>query len=631
MLDESFAERFGFREFWIDGRDFYLNGSRIYLSAVPFDNAEVSAAAATYEGAKETMRRMKSFGINFVYTHNYGCEPGTHLSFTEILRAADDTGMLVALSQPHFGQYKWQAADADQKNGYARDAAFYVRVAGSHPSVIMYSTSHNATGYVEGNNPDMIDGIQDPRPDWAKNGVKVPLRAEAILKRLDPSRIVYHHSSGNLGSIYSLNFYTNFTPIQEMDDWFGHWATKGVKPLFTCEFAVPCTWDWTMYRGWYRGGREFGSAAVPWEYCMAEWNSQFYGDRAFKISEAEKANLRWEAKKFREGGGWHRWDFPHQVGAIEFEEQFPILAQYLNDNWRAFRTWGLSANNPWQYSDFWKLRPGVKRDRKVFNVDWEHLQRPGFSPDYSERPFQTLVTAYERSDWEPNEAGKALLRNNMPLLAYIAGKPAAFTSKDHNFTPGEVVEKQLILINNSRRTVTADYEWGMAMSKARAAFERRQNISIPTGEQVRIPILIQLPEDVGPGGLELQAEVRFSTGEQQTDTFAINVLPHPELVKVTPKIAVFDSRGETTRMLDGMGVRYHSIDAAAGLAGYDMLVIGKGALTVDGPGPDVSRVRDGLKVLCSNRPGTCWRSGSGSAWRSTVCGKSSSGCRIIPS
>ena len=58
------------------------------------------------------------------------------------------------------------------KNGYARDAAFYVRVAGSHPAVVMYSTSHNATGYVEGNNPDMIDGIQDPRPDWAKNGVK---------------------------------------------------------------------------------------------------------------------------------------------------------------------------------------------------------------------------------------------------------------------------------------------------------------------------------------------------------------------------------------------------------------------------------------------------------------------------
>src|SRR5205823_4773315 len=48
--DSILPIRFGFREFWIDGRDFYLNGSRIYLSCVPYDNAAVSAAAATYEG-----------------------------------------------------------------------------------------------------------------------------------------------------------------------------------------------------------------------------------------------------------------------------------------------------------------------------------------------------------------------------------------------------------------------------------------------------------------------------------------------------------------------------------------------------------------------------------------------------
>ena len=73
--------RFGFREFWIDGRDFFLNGSRIFLSAVPLDNAQVGAALATYEAAKESLVRLKSFGINFVYTHNYGCEPGSHLGF----------------------------------------------------------------------------------------------------------------------------------------------------------------------------------------------------------------------------------------------------------------------------------------------------------------------------------------------------------------------------------------------------------------------------------------------------------------------------------------------------------------------------------------------------------------------
>jgi beta-galactosidase/beta-glucuronidase len=338
VLDIGWPVRFGFREFWIDGRDFYLNGSRIFLSSVPLDNAQVGAAWAIYEGARESLLRLKSFGINFVYAHNYGCEPGSHLSFAEILRAADDVGMLVALSQPHFSHYEWKDPDADTTNGYARHAEYYVRSAQNHPSVVAYSMSHNATGYSDDMNPDMIDGIQAPRDQWSANNAKLALRAEAIVKRLDPSRIVYHHASGNLGAMHTSNFYANFAPIQEQSDWFEHWATHGVKPAFTCEYAVPFTWDWTMYRGWYKGQREFGSAKVPWEFCLAEWNSQFLGDRAFQISEMEKANLRWEAKQFRAGNLWHRWDYPCEVGSTRFDERYPVFAMYITDNWRAFRT-----------------------------------------------------------------------------------------------------------------------------------------------------------------------------------------------------------------------------------------------------------------------------------------------------
>ncbi len=292
VLDTALNVRFGFREFWIDGRDFYLNGTRIFLSAVPFDNAQIGAASAGYAAARESLERLKSFGINFVYTHNYGCEPGSHLSFAEILRAADDVGMLVSFSQPHFSHYEWRAPDADRDNGYQRHAEFYVRQAQNHPSVVFYSMSHNATGYNEDMNPDLIDGIHDPRETWALNNTRLALRAEAIVRRLDPSRIVYHHSSGNLGSMHTTNFYPNFAPIQELSDWFEHWATRGVKPMFTCEYGAPFTWDWAMYRGWYKGERTFGSARVPWEVCFAEWNAQFLGDQAFRISAMEKANLR---------------------------------------------------------------------------------------------------------------------------------------------------------------------------------------------------------------------------------------------------------------------------------------------------------------------------------------------------
>jgi len=593
-LDTALPVRFGFRELWIDGRDFYLNGTRIFLSAVPLDNAQVGAAWASYEGARESMERLKSFGINFVYTHNYDCKPGSYLSFAEELRAADDVGMLVALTQPHFGDYEWDAADADETNGYAGHAAFFAEVAGNHPSVVMYSMSHNATGYSEDMNPDMIDGIADPRESWALNNAKLALRAEAIVQRLDPGRIVYHHSSGNLSSMHTMNFYTNFAPIQELSDWFEHWARAGVKPVFTCEYMVPCTWDWTMYRGWYKGGREFGSASVPWDFSIAEWNAQFLGDAAFRISEAEKTNLRWEAEQFRAGNLWHRWDYPYEVGSRALDERYPVIAAYLNDNWRAFRTWGVSANSPWEWGHYWKPREGVDRARTDLPVDWDNLQRPGFSPDYIEDRYERVDLAFERSDWIATPAAQSLLRNNLPVLAYLGGKPAAFTSKDHIFCPGESVEKQLIVINNSREPVTCDCQWTFSPPQAVAG---STTVTVATGEQARVPLHLEIPAGLAPGTYDLAASVDFGAAGSQQDSFAIRVIPRAQPLELAGRIALFDPQGETGKVLEGLGTQCQPVDANADLSAFDILVIGKGALTAEGPAPDITAVRQGLKVL----------------------------------
>jgi len=595
VLDTALPVRFGFREFWINGRDFYLNGTRIFLCCVPLDNAQIGAAWANYDGAKESIERLKSFGINFVYTHNYGCEPGAHLSFEEVLRAADDEGMLISFSQPHFGQYDWKAPDADQNNGYARHAEFYVRVAQNHPSVVFYSMSHNATSPEECMNPDMIDGIQDVRGPWSANNAKLAVRAEAIVKRMDPGRIIYHHSSGNLSSMHTANFYANFAPIQEMSDWLEHWATKGVKPVFLCEYGVPIFWDWMMYRGWYKGQRTFGSAQVPWELCIAEWDSQFFGDQAFKITDLEKDCLRWEAKQFRAGALWHRWDYPRDaVSSSNFEQRNAVIGMYFTDNIRAFRTWGMSAVCPWDHGSYWKLRDGVDKSRKPIKVDWEGLQRPGLSPDYMEAGFEWMNVAYGRSDWIPTAAAQALIRNNMPLLAYIGGKAAAFTSKDHNFYQGETVEKQLIVINNSRQTVTCDCSWSLALPEP---ISGKGQVTVETGQQARLPLTFALPASTRPGEYDLSATVKFSDGQAQGDTFAIDVLARPAAAPGAPRIALFDPKGETGKLLGTLGIQCQPVDANSDLSAYDILIVGRAALTLNGLAPDVGRVRDGLKVI----------------------------------
>jgi len=593
-LDTYYPVRLGFRELWINGRDFYLNGTRIFLSAVPLDNAEVGASLACYAGARESLERLKSLGINLVYTHNYDCEPGSHLSFEEVLSAADDVGMLVSLSQPHFSNYRWESDRDDAENGYASHAAHYVRVAQSHPSVVMYAMSHNATGYNEDMDPDKIDGIYQPRDTWSLNNARRALRAEAIVRRLDPSRIVYHHSSGNLSSMHTSNFYANFVPAQELCDWFEGWANRGVKPVFLCEYGAPLSWDWTMYRGWYRGEREFGSASVPWELCIAEWNAQFVGDRAYRLSEAEKRDLRWEAQQFRAGRTWHLWDYPLPVDSSAFEERQPIYAAYFTDVWRAFRTWGVSAICPWDHGHYWTLREGAARRPVDFDVDWDHLQRPGFSPDRVAEPYERVDLGFERSDWRPTAAAEAFLRANGPLLAYIGGKPARFTSKDHDFRAGETVEKQLIVINNSRETVTADFAWSIALPRA---VSQGQELSLATGEQARVPLRFELPPTLSPGAYELQTRVTFGGGASQQDAFTIHVLPPVLAPASAGGLALFDPRGETGALLRRLGVAARTVDAGADLSPFRILIIGKGALTEDGPGLDICRVRDGLKVI----------------------------------
>jgi hypothetical protein len=393
--------------------------------------------------------------------------------------------------------------------------------------------------------------------------------------------------------MYTLNFYPNFVPSQELDDWFEHWSTSGVKPLMLVEYGAPFGWDWTMYRGWYHGVREFGSAAVPWEYCLAEWNAQFLGDTAYQISDREKRNLRWEAQQFREGRVWFRWDYPYPVGDARLDEMQPVQAAYTTDNWRAFRTWGVSANSPWEHDRFWKLRDGFQHLREELPVDWDNLQQPGYSPDFIDKTYARFDLAYQRSDWVATPTARSLLRNNMPLLAWIAGKAEHFTAKDHTFHPGETIEKQLIVINNWRQTVTCDTSWVLFAKKAGSS----NRVVIPTGGQARIPVEIILPADSAPGDYRIDAHFKFSTGETQDDSFAVQVIEPADHPRPASNIALFDPPGQTTQLLSKLGVRCQTVSATADESGFDVLLIGKGALTVSGPAPALQAVRDGLKVV----------------------------------
>ena len=231
------------------------------------------------------------------------------------------------------------------------------------------------------------------------------------------------------------------------------------------------------------------------------------------------------------------------------------------------RTWGNSAtSSPWDTQEYW-IRPPRERgsDNLQLEVDWENLQRPGPRPVYVHEEEAREQLAYHPSDYKPTVVAEALYRNYMPLLAYIGGKPAAFTSKDHNFLPGEAVEKQLILINNSRPGgVTADCTWSFRHAPAVSGTAK---VSVPPGDQKRLPLKFDLPTDLAPKQYHVNANVNFGDGENQKDAFAVDVVPRPSAVQASGKIALFDPKGETGKLLDGMGIRWERVDATADVLG----------------------------------------------------------------
>lgn len=590
-LDTYYPVRFGFREFWIKGRDFILNGSPVHLRALPLNSAVRgwTATDAGYEGARETMERMQSLGFNYVYGHNYGFQPGSHVSYKQILKAADDTGMLFGYSLPNMSHYDWRQHN-EKTNGYERDLAWCVRRAENHPSVVMYAQNHNFLSIRDMfDNPQLLPLDMDKKLIAANRRTARVYSRERILRGFDTTRPVYNHGAWSR-QISTLNCYLNWVPMQERAEWVQLWSEKGVRPLFFVEYGEPTFLSFLAMRTF--------TTKKPHQLYTPEWGASVRGDQASRLSDFEKSALRFEAKKWEQNKSFPTWSYPDEMAkTTNISNLIGVQAEFIAHTWPYFRAFGLSGFNIWSAWNVCYPRPGLTVRRKDFKVDWQDLQKPGISADFCKVPLQSdlfysLTT--RRSDWIPNLRGAALLRYNRPLLAFIGGPARRITAQDHNMLPGQTVQKQIIVINDSRRPVNCNCQWSFALP---AKVNGKKTVHVEAGRQARIPVQIVLPATTAPGTYTLSMRATFNTGKVQNDSFAVDVMAPAPKPDIQSRIALYDPKGETAELLSGMGVHFDAVKADSDFVDYDMLVIGKGALTADGPALDLSRVRDGLKVV----------------------------------
>ena len=356
-----------------------------------------------------------------------------------------------------------------------------------------------------------------------------------------------------------------------------------------------------MYRGWYKGQRTFGSAACPGSSASPNGTHSSSATGPSEISEMEKANLRWEAKQFRDGRrlaplGLSVRDRVATLRRSPYGDR-PVSHRQLASVPHLGRLGDLALGAR-------TLLEPARRRRQAPQGAAGRLGPPAAARLQSRTTSTDDTSAWTLPSSDPTGSptadGQALLRNNRPLLAYIGGKASRFTSKDHNFRPGETVEKQIIVLNNSRETVTADCTWSARPIPAAS----RKSVTVATGQQDRVPVKFALPDALTPGKYELSATVKFSTGETQDDSFCHRRLaPARRACAGTrsepARIALFDPKGETeSAARRDRRLATSAVDAGADLSAYRRAH--RGQVCTDGRRRrrrGIERVRDGLKVI----------------------------------
>jgi beta-galactosidase len=232
----------------------------------------------------------------------------------------------------------------------------------------------------------------------------------------------------------------------------------------------------------------------------------------------------------------------------------------------------------------------------------EEIDAPPFQPGRRGTYSPKLRKAYlfpnqPQGGYELTPAGRALLANNNETLAYIGGHiekndTASVTDKQHAFWSGYIIDKSVVLINDTRARQRYSFTWNVKVGNKVIA-TRTHNGTVDVAKNGIAPLQFVAPVVTRKtdGTIELTAKIGTRSHK---DTFAFRVWPLPQ--KATGAVTVFDPQGRTTNMLRALGYR---VLAWNGKATKELLVIGRNALSSGAKPPaDLNAfVRNGGRVL----------------------------------
>ena len=586
-LDDAAKQTMGFREFWIDGREMYLNGKELRWRPVMGH----PGARAVIEEVDGTIDGFQWAGYNFQEIWpNDNSARGLPDEYRMWYERADLKGWPINGVLVDFAEYADTWSDPETKARFRSAGASEIKRYRNHPSIIVWSTSPN---YARGDEHPRLLGNRaaawNTLGSWTDNRFSPNQEAVEILRSLDGTRPVISHHSGAVGDIYTLNEYLDFIPLQEREEWLSYWAVFGDMPFFCPEFGTP------LQTSFHRGRRGFDQAITS-EPLATEFCAIYLGNQAYA---GEVPEYREQIRKlFKEFQVYARWqDNPSEIFAPNFQQ---IEELFNRNTWRSWRTMGNTGGMfPWSNGQGWDTSPEGGKE----------VPLPPFEPGRRGFYFPT-ASKYNLYWMKPQAAkmllgGEALVENNQATLAWIcgpcglpnpgvAGPDKAFTAKNHNFRTGQAIEKQVALLNDTRYPQKYSVRWEATISGVRVGSGTKEG-TIDLAQTLFVPLQFNAPATIKgqkvSGRITMSAELGQAKHE---DTFDFCVFAASPLT--SRDLAVYDPAGQTTELLRRLGYSVHEWDQTMA---EPLIVIGRSALMGR---PVLLRelepfVRDGARVI----------------------------------
>lgn len=545
LLDELAPTSFGFREFEIRGRDFFLNGQKIHL----FTHDSWANSSGDVEEARRVARTLKRLGFNSVRT-NFSSKDQR---LENIMKVCDEEGLLqfVGLEGVSSDEYVlWN--DPEVRENLEQRMATDIRLWQNHPSVVIWFLSVNFLGYGWDYHPlKMADGYL---PDYVQPKYRVCAEGVKIMRKYDPIRPYFFQAGGNFGEIHTTNAYFCWWPQTERNAWPAEWSRIGAKPLHIIETSFPYFMSFYGMDLNYPGNRPL---------FFFENLARYYGPTAYELKDEEMlAQTRNSLNKTPIV--WYDSSAFQKLKCDLLTETIPF--------WRDFDISGICPFAELIYSFERNAPYHTEHLAKAWETGIEDFRKFGWNPDIRKITYQSDLVHDK-----PLPAAFALQRAMAPKLVWIDGGEEEPVDQGASFRSGESLDKRLVLINDTQSPAlfSGKIEFGSEI--------QRFSETVQPGEIRRLPITFRMPNVGKITEMELKVTLDPEKGSEK-EPFAS--VPEPMKFTVYPqadvsglgRIFLFDPIGKTAETFRSLGIDFRLVSESK-KPGKGLIVLGTECLT----------------------------------------------------